>query len=199
MPDPLTTYGLIQAGTQIGGSIVGGLFGGGGGAPELPEWLGDLLLAEYQNRSYEGFAPDRSTFTSSLNAEIENIMLKMGISKDAFKGEAASRGIHGSGEAMGAMYSNVVAPAVGQAAAATGRTMIQYEGLEMQGEIAAAGMRGRNLDRLVGFHTANLGAQMTGYQMDQMGQQQFWEGMGGGVSDFTNLMMMKKFYPGLFG
>lgn len=194
----LLAYGLVSAGASIAGGVAGGLFGGGGGAPELPEWLQDLILQEYNSRSYEGFAPDRSTFTSSMNAEVENIMRKMGINKDAFRAESASRGIHGSGEAMGAMYSSVVAPAVGEATAATGRTMIQYEGLEQRGEIAAASLRGQNLDRLMGYQGANLSSQMAGYQMDQMGQQQFWGGVGGGVSNFMDLMMMQRFYPGLF-
>jgi len=200
--DPITAATLIKTGGDIFGPILGGLFGGGGNAPEMPAWLGDMILSEYNNRSYEGFAPDKSVFTSSLNAQVGQIMTDMAIQKDAFNAEAASRGIHGSGEAMGAMYSSVVAPAVGRAAAATGQTMMQYEGLQMQGEIAAANLQGRNLDRLLSFYTTNLGAQMADYQMDRAGQQQFWQGMGSGIGsaadNITKLMMLKKFYPALF-
>lgn len=198
----LVEASLIVAGSNILGPVLGGLFGGGGDAPEVPAWLGDMILKEYQERSYEGFAPDRNAFTSSLNAEVQNILNKMGVRKDAFKAEAASRGVYTSGEGMDAMYSDVVAPAVAEAGAAAGRTMIQYEGLEQQGEIAAAGMRSRNLDRLLQFHTANLGTLMTAYQMDQVGRQQFWQSMGQGISsggnNIMNLMLLKKFYPDIF-
>ena len=140
---------LATAAIGLGGKVLGGLLGGGG-QPQMPEWMKNLYLEELRRNRAGMFAPDRAGFEQRTQLQQEEIFRQYGVSAEGFEADLARRGIRGAGQAPGARYRDVVAPAVGAAQRAQVSGELGFAQMQQQGQIAAEQIRTQILASLGG-------------------------------------------------
>ncbi len=131
---------LAVAGAGLGASAIGSLFGGGSG-PDIPDWVDDLLENYAQQENFIGYTPDPAAFDSSLRAQFSQIKEEFGYNQQAFRANAASRGVFSSGESLSEEYRNVNLPAINAANVAASNASLGFE--QLQFNVATANARVR--------------------------------------------------------
>jgi hypothetical protein len=132
MPGPLG-YAAIGLGAQA----LGGLLGGGG-QPEMPGWMKNLYMQELRRNRAGAFSVDRAGFDRRTQLAQEDIFRQYQVSAEGFEADLARRGIRGAGQAPGAKYRDVIAPAVGAAQQAQVAGELGFAQMQQQGQIAAS-------------------------------------------------------------
>lgn len=137
MPIPLAA---VAIGTGLVAGGVGSLWGATKG-PDVPDWL-DTMLEDYANQEdYIGYTPDPSKFDTSLRAQLSQIQTDMGYNQEAFRANAASRGVYSGGESLKEEYRNVNLPAIQAGNVAATGAALGYEQLSANVGIANAQAR----------------------------------------------------------
>lgn len=172
--DPLTMYGIGQGVS----SILGGLFGGGGDAPQLPPEIMQLLMTAYETENITGFMPDKQAFDQSMRAQIDEVMATLPVSMEEFNAGVASRGLFGAGEAPKRMYADVVAPVGRAATSAVATANLGYAKASQYGKIEAARLKMQQMQQILQAAGINLGSEMTDFQMDIEGRGAVFGGLG---------------------
>lgn len=140
---------LAYAAIGLGVKAVGGLMGGGG-PPQMPDWMKDLYLTELRRNRAGMFAPDRTGFERRTQLQQEEIFRQYGVSAEGFEADLARRGIRGAGQAPGAKFRDVVAPAVGAAQRAQVQGELGFAELQQRGQMMAEQIRTQILASLGG-------------------------------------------------
>lgn len=138
---------LAVAAIGGGARLLGGLFGGGG-QPKMPDWMKDLYLSELRRNRAGMFSVDRAGFETRTQLQQEEIFRQYGVSAEGFEADLARRGIRGAGQAPGAKYRDVVAPAVGAAQRAQVQGELGFAELQQRGMISAEQIRANILASL---------------------------------------------------
>jgi hypothetical protein len=138
---------LAIAGMGAGASLLGGLFGGGGGSePAAPQWLIDLLRSEAGGGVQGAFLPDKGAYQEQLQTQLAQIMSQL------------------PGEGMTSLYRDVVNPIFQTAASTTARSNLGYAQAYQQGSMQAEQFRQNALQMLVQASLAQKEGSPSGFQ-----------------------------------
>jgi hypothetical protein len=156
---------LAIAGMGAGASLLGGLFGGGGGSePAAPQWLIDLLRSEAGGGVQGAFLPDKGAYQEQLQTQLAQIMSQLPVGMEQFNAQAAARGVFGAGEGMTSLYRDVVNPIFQTAASTTARSNLGYAQAYQQGSMQAEQFRQNALQMLVQASLAQKEGSPSGFQ-----------------------------------
>jgi len=194
--DPLTMTMIGMSAGKLVSSLAGGLLGGGGKAPKVPQYLMDLVLAQYKNQNYTGFLPDKEAYDRSMRSDVDQIMSQLPVSMDAFESNLASRGVSGAGEAAKFQYRDVIAPITSAAAGAVAKGNLGYAEAYQRGSIEEAHMRSQSLNQLIQMELVNMGTATQNWMYDKQGAGEFWNQMGEAAGGLATAGMMKWMKPG---
>lgn len=140
---------LAVAGIGLAANVIGSaLKGSEQRTAQIPKWLQDKLLYEFENFRSDQFMPDTEELINLGDLEAEQILSSLPVSSERFNAEAASRGVFTSGEALSNLYRNVVTPVFSAAETARSRRRVQAEGLRLEGARTAEEFRQRLLSIL---------------------------------------------------
>lgn len=156
---------LAMMGIGAGASLLGGLFGGGGGTEgAAPQWLIDMLKQEAGGGVQGAFLPDKRAYQAQLQTQLSQIMGQLPVGMEQFSSQAAARGVFGAGEGMTSLYRDVVNPIFQTAAATTAQSNLGYAQAYQQGSMQAEGFRQNALQMLVQATLAQKEKQPSGFQ-----------------------------------
>jgi hypothetical protein len=102
---------------------------------ELDKLLGSLI-SEYNTSDVSGFLPEQSYFDQAMQADMNEIMATLPIKQEQLDAFAASHGIGGSGELMGAMSRDVYQPIARALASVKANSRLQFHQLTLEGKMA---------------------------------------------------------------
>jgi len=179
--DPFTIAGI----TKVGTSLIGGLLGSGRSAPQLDPRLLELWEKEYERRNYTGFMPDKRAYDRSARGMIDEIIADLPMSTDVFDANLAARGIHGSGEAPGHYYSQVVAPVMKAAGNVVNQSQLAYSQAYQHGMIQEEMLHQKNLENFTNVMLSKYGVDLKNFMMDESAQAEFWQNIGGAIGDLS--------------
>ena len=156
---------LAVAGISAGASLLGGLFGGGGGTEgAAPQWLIDMLRGEAGGGVQGAFLPDKAAYDEELQAQLAEIMSQLPVGMEQFSAQAAARGVFGAGEGMTSLYRDVVNPIFRTAATTTAQSKLGYAKAYQAGSMQAEQFRQNALQMLVQATLARKGKDPSGFQ-----------------------------------
>lgn len=187
--DPLMALTISQMAGKLFSGIGGALFGGE--SPRIPPYMEQMLLKAYNDRNMTGFLPNKGAYDESLRADIDEIMAGLPVGSEAFESDLASRGIRGSGEAVGAKYRDVYAPIARAATSAAAQSNLGYAQAYQSGSIAAENLRQNTLQMLMQMHQFNTGLDYQDYIADQAGIGDMFGGIGNAAGLLSSPEIMK--------
>lgn len=156
---------LAIMGMGAGASLLGGLFGGGGGTEgAAPQWLIDMLRGEAGGGVQGAFLPDKAAYDEELQAQLAEIMGQLPAGMQGFSSQAAARGVFGAGEGMTSLYRDVINPIFQTAATTTAQSKLGYAQAYQHGSMQAEQFRQNALQMLVQATLAQKEKQPSGFQ-----------------------------------
>lgn len=102
---------------------------------DLPDFGSVLRETEIRNRT-TGLIPDQADFEADQAAKIENIIARLGLNREAFAGNLASRGLTLGGEVPRFLVRDIQAPALREAAAVTAESNLEFAKISSQVNLA---------------------------------------------------------------